>query len=218
MHIEFRITTKKNLLVLFILILGLVSIAGCDAQVDDSKTIDNDEVSESLPLKDKLINHTMDYNDVPLSAEDQVLSLVGYGALGALQDDNLSILDMLIYAVEDEYLARGEYIAIMDEFDVLKPYSNIKESEETHLALLREIFQIYDLEFLTDLSDEHIIIPTSLLDAAQTGVQAEIDNIAMYEKFLTYDLPDNISQVFNALLRGSQSHLLAFEKQVERLR
>jgi hypothetical protein len=35
------------------------------------------------------------------------------------------------------------------------------------------------------------VIPASLLEAAETGVQAEINNIAMYEKFLTYSLPQD---------------------------
>jgi hypothetical protein len=57
-----------------------------------------------------------------------------------------------------------------------------------------------------------------LLEAAEVGVQAEIDNIAMYNLFLTHDLPDNVFEVFSALKSGSDSHLLAFQKQVDKLK
>ena len=124
---------------------------------------------------------------------------------------------MLMYAVQDEYLARGEYLAIIDKFGSQTPYSNIVKSEGTHLAFLEEVYKSYGIEFPSDTSADHIIIPEDLLEAARTGVQAEIDNIAMYELFLSYDLPENVYEVFNALKKGSDSHLLAFQKQVDRL-
>lgn len=75
----------------------------------------------------------------PLTEDDKVQSLEGYGAAGALADKDLTINDMLIYAVQDEYLARGERMAIVDKFGELqRPYSNIISAEETHLAYLKE--------------------------------------------------------------------------------
>lgn len=164
------------------------------------------------------INHDIDINAQALTDAEKELSLEGYGAKGALLDKNLSINDMLRYAVEDEYLARGEYLAIIDKFGSQRPYSNIVKSEETHLAYLKEIYLVYELDFPKDTSKDHLIIPTTLLEAAETGVQAEVDNIAMYENFLSHDLPENISKVFTALKNGSDSHLLAFKKQVDKLK
>lgn len=164
------------------------------------------------------INHDIDINAQALTDAEKELSLEGYGAKGALLDKNLSINDMLRYAVEDEYLARGEYLAIIDKFGSQRPYSNIVKSEETHLAYLKEIYLVYELDFPNDTSKDHLIIPTTLLEAAETGVQAEVDNIAMYENFLSHDLPENISKVFTALKNGSDSHLLAFKKQVDKLK
>lgn len=149
--------------------------------------------------------------------DDSVLSLEGYGAKGALVDNDMSIVDMLMYAAQDEYLARAEYEAIIEEFNVSRPYFNIMRSEETHLDSLSDIYETYSLEFPSDTSKEQLVIPTSLLEAAKVGVQAEIDNIAMYEEFLTYDLPDDIEEVFNSLLKGSLNHLKAFQTQVEKL-
>ncbi len=161
--------------------------------------------------------HIIDPDPEPLSDSEAVLSLEGYGAAGALADDNLSINDMLMYAVQDEYLAHGEYQLIIEQFGSQRPYTNIMRSEEMHLSLLEDVFLSYQLDFPDDTSAGHIAKPDSLLDAAQIGVQAKIDNIAMYELFLSHDLPEQVADVFSALKSGSESHLQAFQKEVDRL-
>lgn len=152
-----------------------------------------------------------------LISENFELTLEGYGAKGALVDEDMSIGDMLMYAAQDEYLARGEYAAIMEKYNVTRPYSNIMKSEETHLDYLKEIYETYKMEFPKDESSAQLVIPTSLLEAAKIGVQAEIDNITMYEKFLSYNLPEDIKKVFDSLMKGSISHLNAFQNQVDKL-
>ena len=124
---------------------------------------------------------------------------------------------MLTYATQDEYLAHSEYVQIISMFGQIKPYTNIVLSEETHLSYLHEVYLSYDLEFPTDDSESHVYIPNTLLESAQAGVEAEINNIDMYEKFLEYDLPDNIYNVFYILKEASKSHLKAFENQVSKL-
>ena len=176
------------------------------------------ENSTQAPANKPSVNHDVDINPAPFAAEDKSLTLEGYGAKGALADKDLTINDMLMYAVQDEYLARGEYLAIIAKFGSQSPYSNIIRSEETHLAYLKEVYLSYGLDFPSDTSAGHIIEPADLLEAAQTGVQAEIDNIEMYELFLTYELPENVFKVFSALKSGSDSHLLAFQKQVAKLK
>ena len=176
------------------------------------------ETTSQEPATTQPIDHNVDIDPAPLTDTDKSLSLEGYGAKGALADKNLTINDMLMYAVQDEYLAHGEYLAIVDKFGSQKPYTNIISAEETHLAYLKEVYLAYGLDFPADESAGHIVVPANLLEAAETGVQAEIDNIAMYELFLTYDLPENVFEVFSALKSGSDSHLRAFQKQVDRLK
>lgn len=158
-----------------------------------------------------------DAGSAPLSEKDATLSLEGYGAQGALEDTDLTVYDMLVYAAQDEYLAHGVYNAVIDSFGNQRPYGNIVQAEATHLSLLKELFAAYGLEFPNDDSAEHIVAPASLLEAAQAGVQAEIDNIAMYSLFMENELPDDIMQVFAKLESGSQSHLMAFQRQVNKL-
>ncbi|MDD2533116.1 MAG: hypothetical protein PHC86_00230 [Eubacteriales bacterium] len=152
-----------------------------------------------------------------LSDADKTLTLVGYGAAGALSDEDLTVVDMLNYAIQDEYLAHGEYAKIIAEFGSANPYANIIRSEETHIDYLSEVFNDYGMNVPTDDSASHLVVPSSLLEAAQTGVQAEIDNIAMYEEFLGHALPLDVMDVFSALKTASESHLAAFEKQVNKL-
>jgi len=198
---------------------SIFMLSGCSAakDADNENTQPVQEDTSQTPEATQPVDHNVDMDPAPLTDNDQVLSLEGYGAKGALADKDLTIRDMLLYAVQDEYLAHGEYLAIVEKFGSQRPYSNIIRAEETHLAYLKEVHLAYGLDFPADDSADHIVVPDNLLEAAQVGVQAEIDNIAMYELFLTYDLPENVSAVFSSLKSGSDSHLLAFQKQVERL-
>jgi hypothetical protein len=201
------------IMVLAFAVISLFMLSGCSTTND----ITNDNTSP-IPENTQVIDHNVDMDPAPLSEIDKVLTLVGYGAAGALADKDLTISDMLMYAVQDEYLAHGEYLAIVEKFGSQKPYTNIISAEETHLAYLKEVYLSYELDFPEDASAEHILIPVDLLEAAETGVQAEISNIAMYKNFLTYDLPNNVFEVFSALMSGSESHLASFQKQVDKLK
>lgn len=139
-----------------------------------------------------------------------------YGALGALSDSEYSIEEMLTYAIQDEYLAKAEYELILSEFDITNPFSNIVESEKTHIALLLPLFDAYSITPLEDTAAEHIILPTTLKEVFETGVQAEINNIAMYDRFLDQDLPDDLRDAFTSLRDASKNHLKAFETNLEK--
>lgn len=138
-----------------------------------------------------------------------------YGALGALSQDEFSLDQMLAYAIEDEYLALAEYQAIMDKFNIDRPYSNIAKSEMTHISYLEELYGDYKKQIPEIDIQSHLYIPVSLSEAAEIGVRVEIDNIAMYAKFLTQNLPDDVRAVFENLMKGSENHLRAFDRQVE---
>jgi len=89
---------------------------------------------------------------------------------------------MWMYAVQDEYLA------IIDKFVSQKPYDNFVSAEEAYLAFLKEACVSYGLDFPVDDFADHIVMPTKRLKVAETGIQAQIDNIVMHELFLTYEL------------------------------
>lgn len=143
-------------------------------------------------------------------------SEVDYGAKGAETKDDYTLEEMLTYAIEDEHLARAEYEVIMEEFGIQKPFSNIIKAEERHIDMLLPLFDEYNITIPEDTSAGHVIVPESVTSALETGVQAEIDNINMYESFLEQDLEVDVREIFEYLKDASENHLKAFERGVSR--
>lgn len=140
----------------------------------------------------------------------------GYGAIGSFKDSNPTLEQMLIYAIQDEYLARSEYEYIISEMGGSAPFTNIIKAEQTHIDLLIPLFTQYEFALVEDTSKDHLIVPSTITQALETGVQAEIDNIAMYESFLKMELPDDVRSVFESLKNASVGHLSAFERKLGR--
>ncbi len=141
---------------------------------------------------------------------------VDYGAEGAAEKVDFSLEEMLKYALEDEYLARAEYELIINEYGSQRPFSNIIKAEEYHISLIKPLFEKYDFYLAEDSSEEYVVLPESIAAAFQTGIDAEIANIEMYDRFLEEDLPEDVRTVFEELKRGSENHLRAFKNGLER--
>lgn len=139
---------------------------------------------------------------------------VSFGSKGAKSDNNLTNEEMMKYAIEDEYLARREYEIIMGKYGDQKPFSNIIKAEETHIALLKELFKQYNITVPEDISKEYAVLPNTLAESYKAGENAEIENIAMYERFLKENIPDDIKQVFTELRDASRNHLNAFQNKL----
>lgn len=137
-----------------------------------------------------------------------------YGSGGAQAKDSFTLEEMLVYAIQDEYVARAEYEKIMEVYGVQKPFSNIIVSEENHIAMLKPLFANHGIPLPADTSADHVVVPSSLLEAYKTGVQAEINNIAMYDKFLEQVLPTDVRSAFIKLRDASYNHLNAFQNKV----
>lgn len=140
-----------------------------------------------------------------------------WGAKAAAADANPTIEIMLRYAIEDEYLARAEYEAILKKFGSQRPFSNIVKSEETHIGWIKDAYAKLKLQVPADNASLHVVIPASLDEAFRTGVQAEIDNIAMYDHFLETELVlqsanKEYRDLFIRLRDASKNHLEAFKK------
>ena len=152
--------------------------------------------------------------DYTLTDADQTLSLTGYGATGALGDTSLTLADMLTYAMQDESIARAEYAAILATYGSVRPFTNIIRAEESHILALQPLFEAYGITVPADESASLVTTVPSLTEAYQTGVSAEVNNIAMYETFLDQNLPDNVRAVFESLMRASENHLRAFQNRL----
>lgn len=138
---------------------------------------------------------------------------VSYGATGAtkLPDNELNLSNMLTFAIQDEYLARGEYQKVMEKFGKRRPFSNIIKAEVRHIDSLKPLFKKYGVTLPPDRGLELAKVPATFAEALKVGVDAEVQNIAMYERFLKKELPDDVRSVFQYLLAGSQNPLASFQ-------
>lgn len=138
------------------------------------------------------------------------------GAAAAKADEAWTLQEMLLYAIQDEYLAQAEYDAIMNEYGTQRPFSNIIRAEQIHIELLLPLFDAYDIPVPTNDAASHTVVPESLTEIYAIGVAAEKENIAMYVSFLEKDLPDDVRIVFERLMNASVSHQRAFENAANR--
>jgi hypothetical protein len=116
---------------------------------------------------------------------------------------------------EGEYAAYATYATIIEEYGAVNPFANIMASEAKHIEALQQILDRYGIAYPTENPYlGKIDPPSSLAEAAQMGVDAEIANVALYERQLeTVSEYSNILAVFTNLQTASQeNHLSAFQR------
>ena len=79
-------------------------------------------------------------------------------------------------------------------------------------ALANQFDAINGIDIPKDDSSEYVKLPNSIDEAYRLGVEAEIENIAMYERFLQQELTVDARRAFEALKNASENHLRAFRK------
>lgn len=139
-----------------------------------------------------------------------------YGAKGALNASSLSLPQMLSYALQDEYLAQARYNNILSTFGNIRTFIQIREAEMRHISALLPLFERYQVPLPLDISQSFVTTPGNLKAAYAEGVQGEIDNISMYERFLSLNIPNDVKIVFTQLRNASLNHLAAFERGLSR--
>ncbi len=121
-------------------------------------------------------------------------------------------------ALDDEYKARATYHKVIETWGEIRPFVNIVAAEERHIQALLPLYEHYDIPVPKDPWMDQIEIPSSVTEACQMGVEAEIENAELYNRLLdmTLDYAD-VQTVFRQLQRASQeNHLPAFRRCVER--
>ncbi len=132
--------------------------------------------------------------------------------LAAMGDDlNAEQEAALIEFWLDEHKALATYESIMTQFGDVAPFVNIARAEENHIAALERMFVRYDVAIPAVPSFDVPAFET-LEDACAAAAQAEIDNAALYDKYLALFTQPDILQVANSLKSASlNNHLPAFE-------
>jgi len=142
----------------------------------------------------------------------QVFAGEEVGSTAAFNDESYTLEEMLQYALEDERMAQAEYEAIMETFQISRPFSNIVQAEITHEAAVINLYEARNMEVPVFEAKDYVVLPDSIEEIYEVGIQAEINNIEMYERFLKQELDDDVHLVFEALKKGSENHLSAFER------
>jgi len=124
--------------------------------------------------------------------------------------DETSLKATLDILLMDEFKARAEYEAIVDEFGLVSPYTQLIQAETKHIQSLERIYDAFGFAIPADTGKDFVVLPTSLDASYQIGITAETNNIALYETYLLTDLPASIERVFTNLQRASENHLATF--------
>ena len=150
------------------------------------------------------------------SSDTVTQSASSFGSEGSMQIQDPTLEQMLIFSIQDEFLARREYDYIINELGAQNPFTNIIKAEEQHISALKPLFDKYGYKVPQDNSSEYIVYPETIAEALETCVNAEINNIAMYEKFMSKEIPDDVRTVFESLMNASKNHLEAFSKNLNK--
>ena len=126
-----------------------------------------------------------------------------------------STLEALGLALQDEYQAEALYRQVLERHGDVRPFAHIVNAEQRHSAALERVYGRRGLaapdNLWQDLSQE--LQGKSLQEACRVAVEAERDNVALYDELLGRDLPADVVQVFEHLRDASQlRHLPAFER------
>lgn len=131
---------------------------------------------------------------------------------------NAKTIEALREALDDEYRARATYQKVIEAFGPVRPFVNIVEAEDRHAQALLALFAQFGVEPPPDKWAGQVDVPASLLEACQAGVEAEIENEAMYERLLRQTEHPDVLAVMRRLQEASQErHLPAFQRCLARI-
>jgi hypothetical protein len=126
-------------------------------------------------------------------------------------------IEALCEALDDEYKARAAYRKVIERFGPVRPFSNIVESEERHIATLLAQFRRLGATPPEDRWPGRVEAPASLEQACSEAARAEIDNDAMYSRLLDKATDAAARDVLMRLQDASRNrHLPAFRRRFAR--
>ncbi|WP_285519889.1 DUF2202 domain-containing protein [Thermococcus nautili] len=135
----------------------------------------------------------------------------------------------LLYMVEEEKLARDVYLTLYNETGLVV-FSNIAQSEQTHMDMVLSLIEKYNLtapdtlnqvgvfhnEELQNLYDQLVQMGSqSTEDALKVGALIEETDIKDLEDWIAKTDNEDIKTVYSNLMAGSENHLRAFVGQLE---
>lgn len=120
-------------------------------------------------------------------------------------------------ALDDEYRAEATYQAILDKHGDVRPFANIIQAERRHAEMVKAEMTRRGMTIPANPYAGKVTAPSTLLEACQTGVTAEQENIALYDKLLPTVADPQVKDVLTRLQWASRAnHLPAFDRCVAR--
>lgn len=130
------------------------------------------------------------------------------------------VLEALGEALADERKALATYEAVMRRFGPIRPFVNIADAERRHIAAVLKIYEVYGETAPNIIGKaEPAALTAPLEEICKIGVQAEIENAALYDDRLLPAVRDYpyIEAVLTRLRNASwDNHKPAFERCVAR--
>ena len=139
---------------------------------------------------------------------------VGGASLAAPAVD-ASLLGILNADIQDEYRAEAIYRGVLLSFGAeTRPFANIILAEQQHAAAVGGLFTARGLAVPGSLwSEANVPRFATLRAACAAAVQAEVENIALYDSQLGASLPDDVLRVLQSNRAASaNNHLPAFQR------
>lgn len=120
--------------------------------------------------------------------------------------------DALQQAILEEYGAFNLYTAVINQFGSIYPFAQIVRSEQQHINVLVRQAEKYGVEVPANPGLAAAPAFTTVTEACQAGVKAEIADAALYDELKPVVTHTDLLRVFNNLQRASlNSHLPAFQ-------
>jgi hypothetical protein len=130
-----------------------------------------------------------------------------------MTDLTLTEVNALQEALDDEYRAWATYNQVIADFGEVRPFASIRDAEARHIDALHRLFAAHELAIPENTWLDRVDRYTSVQEACEAGVAAEIENGAMYERLLSMTRRDELLAVFRNLQQASQQrHLEAFRR------
>jgi hypothetical protein len=119
----------------------------------------------------------------------------------------------LLDALHDEYRAWATYDQVIRDFGPERPFINIRDAEARHVEALGTLFRSYGLDTPENTWPGRVPRFANTLEACQASADAEVANVALYERLMQSTNRQDILAVFGNLQSASQErHLPAFRR------
>ena len=131
---------------------------------------------------------------------------------------NEDLATILSDALDDERKAEATYSAIIETFGPVRPFINIIDAEARHSAAIERQMRRLDLAIPENPWRASVIEPpNSLADACAIAIDAEIQNIALYDRLIPQIGDSAVKHVLQNLQDASRNnHLRAFRRSLAR--